>query len=100
MVSTPQELAISDVARAINMYKKFNITIFGIIENMSYFQDSSETKHYVFGNSEALHGYSNKNSIPIIAQFPINSDLGKDRNLNKEFQITLTDVLNILTANV
>jgi len=79
MVSTPQELSVVDVARAIDMYKKLNVPIAGIIENMSYFQDSSGQRHYLFGDDSRLKDYSEKNHIPIIAQIPIQKNiLAKD----------------------
>ena len=37
IVSTPQDVALSDVKRGINMFKKVDVPILGIIENMSYF---------------------------------------------------------------
>ena len=37
IVSTPQDVALSDVKRGINMFKKVDAPILGIIENMSYF---------------------------------------------------------------
>ena len=46
VVSTPQELSLVDVRRAINMFKKVNVKIIGIIENMSYFV--SEGKKNLF----------------------------------------------------
>ena len=37
IVTTPQELSLADVKRGINMFKKINVPILGLIENMSYF---------------------------------------------------------------
>ncbi|HWQ29233.1 MAG TPA: Mrp/NBP35 family ATP-binding protein [Dehalococcoidia bacterium] len=37
IVSTPQEVAIEDATKAVTMFEKLNVPIFGIVENMSYF---------------------------------------------------------------
>ena len=71
MISTPQELSIADVSRAIDMYQKFSLPILGIIKNMSYV-DGVDGKNYVFGDGAALDGYSKKVAIEIIAEMPIN----------------------------
>ena len=38
IVSTPQEISLIDVRKSINMFKKVNVPILGIIQNMSYFE--------------------------------------------------------------
>jgi ATP-binding protein involved in chromosome partitioning len=37
IVSTPQDVALEDAAKAVSMFDKLNVPIFGVIENMSYF---------------------------------------------------------------
>jgi ATP-binding protein involved in chromosome partitioning len=37
IVSTPQDVALEDAAKAVSMFDKLNVPVFGIIENMSYF---------------------------------------------------------------
>ena len=37
MVTTPQKISEIDVSRAVSLYKKFNVPILGVIENMSYY---------------------------------------------------------------
>ncbi len=51
VVTTPQEIAIADVRRSIAMFRKVNVEVLGIIENMSYFvpPDAPEKKYYIFG---------------------------------------------------
>jgi len=50
IVTTPQKIAISDVKKAINMCKKMNINILGIVENMSYFKcPYCGSEFYLFG---------------------------------------------------
>ncbi|GIS23885.1 MAG: hypothetical protein CM15mP124_3650 [Alphaproteobacteria bacterium] len=47
IVTTPQEIALADTRKGINMFKKFNVPIAGIVENMSYFVcDNCEHKTF------------------------------------------------------
>ncbi|MFP4370572.1 MAG: P-loop NTPase [Candidatus Kapaibacterium sp.] len=51
VVTTPQDIALADVRRAIAMFNRVNVDILGIIENMSYFvpPDMPDKKYYIFG---------------------------------------------------
>ena len=49
IISTPQDVALTDARKGINMFKKVNVDILGIVENMSYFIcDNCNQKHYIF----------------------------------------------------
>ena len=50
IVTTPQEVAISDTKKGIEMVNKLDVPLLGIIENMSWFSpQNTEQKHYIFG---------------------------------------------------
>ncbi len=51
IVTTPQEIAVADVRRSIAMFRKVNVEILGVVENMSYFvpPDDPNKKYYIFG---------------------------------------------------
>ena len=50
LVTTPQEVSLSDVRRAVKMFETVNIPIFGVIENMSYFiAPDTGNKYEIFG---------------------------------------------------
>ena len=49
VISTPQDVALTDARKGINMFKKVNVDILGIVENMSYFIcDNCNQKHYIY----------------------------------------------------
>jgi ATP-binding protein involved in chromosome partitioning len=74
-ISTPQEVALSDVRRAINMLFKVNIPLIGIIENMSYFVcENCGKKHHIFGNSY-IKEFAREKNIEILGEIPFNIDL-------------------------
>ncbi len=55
IITTPQELSLLDVKRGINMFKKVNLPILGLIENMSYYIcNECEKKHYIFGKKSSF----------------------------------------------
>ncbi len=71
VVTTPQEVAISDVLRNISLFKKMNIPVLGIIENMSFFENpESKEKIYLFGKDGGLE-LSKKLDLPFIGQIPL-----------------------------
>lgn len=49
MVTTPQEIALQDVYKAVSMCRKLHIPLLGVLENMSYFIDSAGVRHELFG---------------------------------------------------
>jgi ATP-binding protein involved in chromosome partitioning len=49
IVTTPQQVARMDVVRSIEMFKKLDVPILGIVENMSYFPQPDGQKVYMFG---------------------------------------------------
>jgi ATP-binding protein involved in chromosome partitioning len=51
LVTTPQEVAMADVRKAINMFEQVHIPVLGIVENMSYFICSNcSERHAIFGS--------------------------------------------------
>jgi ATP-binding protein involved in chromosome partitioning len=91
VVSTPQNLALADVIKAINMFKsdKINVPLLGIVENMAWFTPAElpENKYYIFGKEGSKH-LAEKLSIPLLGQIPIvqsiceDSDNGKPTAIN------------------
>ena len=75
VVSTPQDLYLIDARKGINMFKKVNVPILGIIENMSYFLcEKCNERHDIFGNGGAKKE-AQKLGIPFLAEIPIDINL-------------------------
>jgi ATP-binding protein involved in chromosome partitioning len=74
IVSTPQEVALADVVKAINMFAgdKINVPVLGIIENMSWFtpEELPDNRYYIFGK-EGCRKLSEKTGIPLLGEIPI-----------------------------
>ena len=71
IVTTPQDVALLDVVRGISMFKKLNVPILGIIENMSFFQCphcGERTEIFSHGGGEAA---SKNLEVPFLGEVPI-----------------------------
>jgi len=82
IVSTPQEIALSDVKRGIGMFDKLKVPILGLVDNMSFFESNDGKKHNIFGEGgvEKLATYYNKKflgKIPISIDLRVAADSGK-----------------------
>lgn len=92
VVTTPQQLSVADVQKAIDMLNDKNIgtPILGIVENMSWFTPSRhpDEKYYIFGQNGARN-LSKKFGIPILSQIPINELLCKESR-----SITANEILS------
>jgi len=75
IVSTPQDVALTDARKGINMFKKVNVPILGLVENMSYFIcDNCNEKHFIFSNDGAKQE-AEKFQIPFLGSLPIDKEL-------------------------
>ena len=76
IITTPQDIAIIDVKRGIEMFKRTNVKILGIIENMTSFTSDDGVEHFIFGKDGAKN-IADKFNIELLGQIPINIDLRK-----------------------
>lgn len=71
IVSTPQEVALSDVRKSIEMFHTLKVPILGIVENMSYFVcDNCDKKHTIFkqGGAQKL---AKQMGLPLLGEVPL-----------------------------
>ncbi len=71
IVSTPQDLALIDARRGVSMFKRVNVPVLGVVENMSYFLcPSCGTRSDIFG-----HGGAQKEAerlgVPFLGEVPL-----------------------------
>ena len=74
VISTPQEVALADARKGIDMFtnEKVNIPILGLIENMAWFTPAElpENKYYIFGK-EGCKKLAEELNLPLLGQIPI-----------------------------
>lgn len=104
MVTTPQNVAMMDVRKAMHMFEEVRIPVIGVVENMSYYlKDQTEEKVYIFGKGggELL---AQESGLPLLGSIPIHpkicecGDLGK--SIFEEANETVTDSFTNFAAQV
>lgn len=71
IVTTPQEVSLADVRRAVSMFETTKVPVLGVCETMSYFIcDECEKKHYLFlrGGGERI---AKETGVPFLGEIPI-----------------------------
>lgn len=72
IVTTPQDVALIDARKALRMFQRVNVTVLGLVENMSYFIAPDTKKRYeIFGNGGGRKAAEEMN-IPFLGEIPIN----------------------------
>ena len=84
IVTTPQDIAIIDVKRGIEMFKRTNVKILGIIENMTSFTSDDGVEHFIFGKDGGKN-IASKFNIELLGQIPININLRKKSDEGSPF---------------
>ena len=75
IISTPQDVALIDARKGINMFNKVNVPVLGIVENMSYFIcDSCNQRHEIFSNG-SVKKEAEIFEIDFLGEIPINKNL-------------------------
>ena len=78
IVTTPQQVALADSKKAVNMFlnPNINVPIIGIVENMSYFtpSDMPDKKYYLFGKDGGKE-MSEQFDLPLLGQIPLVEDI-------------------------
>ena len=74
IVSTPQQVALADARKGIDMYRneKVNVPILGLVENMAWFTPAElpNNRYYIFGR-EGCKQLADEMKLPLLAQIPL-----------------------------
>ena len=71
VVTTPQNVAISDCRKGIEMIKKLSIPVLGLIENMSWFQPNESNKKYFLFGKDGGKKLADEYKVNLLAQIPL-----------------------------
>lgn len=75
IVSTPQDLALIDARKGLNMFRKVNVPVLGIVENMSYFVCTKcGERHDIFGHGGAREE-ARRLGVPFLGEIPLDAHL-------------------------
>jgi ATP-binding protein involved in chromosome partitioning len=74
MVTTPQDVALLDVRKAVGMFQRLNVPILGIVENMSYFVAPDTGHRYAIFGEGGGRRIADEYGVPLLAQLPLDPD--------------------------
>jgi ATP-binding protein involved in chromosome partitioning len=75
IVSTPQDLALIDARRGIAMFRRVDVPVLGIVENMSYFMcPQCGSRSEIFGHGGARHE-AERLKVPFLGEVPLHMDI-------------------------
>ena len=107
VVSTPQNVALTDAKKGIAMFqqKNINVPVLGIIENMSYFspEELPQNKYYIFGKKGAEY-LANDMEVPFLGSLPLvqsvreSADYGRPASMQEKTSIN--NDFTVITKNL
>ncbi|QDY69788.1 Mrp/NBP35 family ATP-binding protein [Qingshengfaniella alkalisoli] len=78
IVSTPQDIALIDARKGLNMFRKVDVPILGIVENMSYFLcPSCGEKSDIFGHGGAREE-ADRMGVPFLGEVPLHMEIRRN----------------------
>ncbi|NPB06281.1 MAG: Mrp/NBP35 family ATP-binding protein [Aquificae bacterium] len=77
VVTTPQDVALADVKKAVNMFKEVGVPVLGVVENMAYFKCPSDGKaYYIFGKGK-VEEFARSYGLPLLGSIPVDPELSR-----------------------
>ncbi len=77
MVTTPQDVALLDVRKALAMFRKLNVPILGLVENMSYFIAPDTGNRYAIFGEGGGQRVADEFGVPLLGQVPLEMETRK-----------------------
>jgi len=90
IVTLPQQVSQDDARRALEMFRQLDVTIFGVVENMSYLELPDGTKMDVFGSGGGER-LASKAGVPFIGSIPMDPSVRKGGDAGKPVVISDRD---------
>jgi ATP-binding protein involved in chromosome partitioning len=70
IVTTPQDVALIDARKGLEMFRQVRVPVLGIVENMSYFEPAPGQRHYLFGQGGGRK-MAEEAGVPFLGEIPI-----------------------------
>jgi ATP-binding protein involved in chromosome partitioning len=102
IVTTPQEVALADAVRGIQMFSKLSVPLLGLVENMAYYELPDGTRDFVFGQdggkrTAARYGTELLGEVPLRTAIRQGADAGLPAVLGRD---TTASVFQAIAARV
>jgi ATP-binding protein involved in chromosome partitioning len=86
IVTTPQDVAVADARKCIDMFRKVRVPVLGVIENMSGFADPATGKvHAIFGTGGGRR-LAERCKVPFLGEVPIEMALREASDSGQRFE--------------
>jgi ATP-binding protein involved in chromosome partitioning len=83
-VSTPQDIALKDAVKGINMFKKIDIPILGMVQNMSLFTcPHCHNSTHIFGSHSGVTHACREHKIDFLGDIPLHASICDDADRGK-----------------
>lgn len=103
IVSTPQNVALADARKGIDMYRneKVNVPILGLVENMAYFTPAElpNNKYYIFGKDGAKN-LAKEMNCPLLAQIPLVQSICENGDKGEPSAVDIDSVMGQAFINL
>lgn len=86
-VTTPQDVAIADAAKSMNMFRKVYVKLLGVVENMSGFADGTGKVHAIFGEGGGQK-LADQFGVPLLGAIPLDIGLRSASDTGQRFHDT------------
>jgi len=90
LVTTPQQVAVSDVRRSVHMFRRAGVPVLGIVENMSYFCDPFGEPLYLFGQGGGQQ-LATELQAPLLGQIPLDPQVCIGGDQGQPLTLTQSD---------
>ncbi|PIO47116.1 MAG: iron-sulfur cluster carrier protein ApbC [[Chlorobium] sp. 445] len=74
VVTTPQDVALADVVKAVAMFEQVKVPVLGVLENMSYYALPDGSKEYIFGQGGGAR-LAAEHNLPFLGEIPLSKDV-------------------------
>ncbi|MBI1365357.1 MAG: P-loop NTPase [Alphaproteobacteria bacterium] len=90
IVSTPQELALADVKRGVGLFRRLDVPILGVVENMAWLETEDGARQYLFGKGGAERA-AREFDAPFLGALPIFPELREASDAGAPLAATAPD---------
>ena len=98
VVTTPQEVALADARKGVNMFtgEKVNVPVLGIVENMAWFTPAElpENKYYIFGK-EGGKRLAEELNVPLLGQIPLVQSIREGGDAGRPISVDENSILSL-----
>ncbi|MFN3386915.1 MAG: iron-sulfur cluster carrier protein ApbC [Candidatus Thermochlorobacter sp.] len=74
VVTTPQDVALADVVKAVAMFEQVKVPVLGVLENMSYYVLPDGSKEYIFGQGGGAR-LAAEHNLPFLGEIPLGKEV-------------------------